>query len=127
VIALLLVLRWLRRYLQPAAGAIFDVGIIAFRVAAVMPVIRRLGLRLDLHNFLPLNIHGRWRSLYRYSGGVPIPSSIPVASPIAVSSPVSGSVPAPIAVAGCIAASISIVCCPAAKVTAQTIAEQSHA
>ena len=113
VIALLLVLRWLRRYLQPAAGAIFNVRIIAFRVAAVMPVIRRLGLRLDLHNFLPLNIHGWWRSLYRYSGRVPIPSSIPVATPIAV--------------AGCIAASISIVCCPAAKVTAQTIAEQPHA
>src|SRR5574340_1674700 len=57
----------LGRYLQPASGAIFDVGIIAFRTAAIVPVTRGLRLRLDLHGLL-LDIYGRRRNRRRDGG-----------------------------------------------------------
>ena len=35
--------------LQPAARAVFDVGIVAFRITAIMPIIGCLSLRLRLN------------------------------------------------------------------------------
>jgi hypothetical protein len=49
----------LRNYLEPALRATFNVGIIALRIAAIVPVIRGLGLGLSLsiHHLLPLNVN----------------------------------------------------------------------
>lgn len=38
--------------LYPALGTVFHVGIVAFRIAAVMPVVGGLGLRLGLRYLL---------------------------------------------------------------------------
>jgi len=45
----------LRNYLEPTLGATFNVRIIAFRIAAIVPIIRRLGL--SLNHILPLNVN----------------------------------------------------------------------
>src|SRR5690349_2128821 len=47
----------LGNYLHPTAGAALDIGIIALRVAAIMPVIRDLRLSWNMHDILPLNVN----------------------------------------------------------------------
>jgi hypothetical protein len=75
--------------LYPALGTVFHIGIVAFRVAAVMPVVGCLGLRLGLRHLL-LYIDWRRRG-YRDNRGIGrgrvAVSSISISSisPIAVS------------------------------------------
>jgi hypothetical protein len=54
--------------LYPALGTAFHIGIVAFRVAAVMPVVGCLGLWLGLRHLL-LYIN-RWRRRYGDHGGI---------------------------------------------------------
>jgi hypothetical protein len=73
--------------LYPAFGTAFHVGIVTFRVAAVMPVVGCLGLRLGLRHFLlDINRGRRGNRDYRWIRcyGIAVPSvSI---SPIPISS-----------------------------------------
>ena len=56
--------------MQPTAGAAFYIGIVAFRVAAIMPIVGCLGLWLDLHDFLALYVNRRWCRRYRNHRGI---------------------------------------------------------
>jgi hypothetical protein len=70
-IVVVLLLAGLRRNLQPPVRAFFYVGIISFRVSAVVPIAGSLHLWLDLHDFLLLNVNG-WCGGRHNSRGVPI-------------------------------------------------------
>jgi hypothetical protein len=72
--------------LYPAFGTAFHVGIIALRIAAVMPVIGCLGLRLGLRHLL-LYVNRRRGRDCDYRGGrvaIPIPSVPVSAVPISI-------------------------------------------
>ena len=76
----------LRSDLYPALGTVFHVGIVAFRIAAVMPVVGCLGLR-SLRYF-PLYVNRRCRRHRNYGriGDRRITvSHSPVSIPISVS------------------------------------------
>lgn len=88
-------LSWLGRYLQPAARAIFDVGIITFRFAAIVPIIDRWSLWRSLDDLRLLLDNDWWISI---SGRISIRRitvwSISSISPIAVASvAISGRIP----------------------------------
>ena len=69
--------------MHPTAGAAFHIGIVAFRIAAIMPIVGCLSLRLDLHDILALYVDRRWR---RYSNHRRIGDRrITVSHPVSVS------------------------------------------
>jgi hypothetical protein len=70
----------LRSDLHPTAGAAFHIGIVALRIAAIMPIVGCLGLRLHLHDILALYIDRRRRRYgnHRGIGGGRITVSHPV-------------------------------------------------
>ena len=72
--------------LQPAIGAVFDVGIVAFRITAIMPIIRCLSLRLRLNLYdlwLLLDVN-RWCRRHCDGGRIAIIWCIPVIRRISI-------------------------------------------
>ena len=57
--------------MQPSVRTFFHIGVIPFRVSAVVPIVGSLTLRLDLHHFLLLDVRG-WRGGSHNSRGIPI-------------------------------------------------------
>jgi hypothetical protein len=54
--------------LLPAAGAAFHIRIVAFRIAAIMPIVGCLGLGLHLHDILALYVNRRRRRYGNHRG-----------------------------------------------------------
>ena len=89
---------WLGSDLQPAIWTVFDVGIVSFRLTAVVPIIGRLslslslGLGLGLKLRLRLNLYdlgllldiNRWRRRHCNGGRIPIIWCIPVIRRISI-------------------------------------------
>ncbi len=84
--------------MHPAIGAIFDVGIVAFRVAAIVPIISRTSLWRNLYDLLLLDINrrrcghrnDRRIAVIRRIPRIPAIPAIPAVSPIPRRIPVSG-------------------------------------
>jgi hypothetical protein len=120
----LLLTRWSRRRnnLHPAVRTLFDVRVVAFRVLAVIPIVRFLGLRrrLDIHRRRLLNDDGR-RRIVRIRKNAPIDGTTPPRPP-SRSDPDASSIvwPPPVPAAITIPASITIpamITMPAVKPT----------
>ena len=75
--------------MQPSVRAFFHVGIIPFRVPAIVPIVGSLSLRLDLHGLPLLDVNNR-SGRSRNSRGIPIRLRISVIRRITIIRRVAG-------------------------------------